>query len=149
MTSQYKWLHIKINDYLDYLSKPNPDLNSWAPCPWIKPYRNRITIHIAEQGIKQPCLLAIQQHHEQNLAASIVAFPKKPPHGTILKVTDSLLTANPDLEILAINHRLTGAYRGIDTAFPWCDLIIVQNSRILENARSNLRSRGYYRKLKA
>lgn len=139
-------MHKKIEQYLEDLSKPQAKLNGFAACPWIQPYRASIHIYIAEQGIKEPVLEAITTHITHRHKATIVAFPKKPAHGTLKKVCDDILEEYPDLEILLVNHKLTGPYRGIDTSFTHCDLAIIQNSRLLNHARATLKSRGYYQK---
>lgn len=146
MSQQYKWLENKINLYLDRISTPAPQLNGWAPCPFVSSYRNTIQISVVPQGIKEPILQAFQMLEPLKLKAIVLAFPKKPPFKRLEAVTDELinLPEYEHIECLLVNHRLKGLYRGVDTRFEYCDLVIIQNSSQLYWARQNLKKRGYY-----
>lgn len=146
MTQQYRWLEHKINNYLDFLGKPNPQLNGWAICPSVKMHRSRVQITIVEQGVKQPIDQAFQLLEPLGLMAVVLAFPRKPPFHTLQSSVDQLLNLpeHDNIECLLLNHRLKGLWRGVYTGFEWCDLVIVQNRQKLYWARQNLKKRGYY-----
>ena len=143
---QYKWLELKIKDWMRHVGTPKPELNGWAPCPFVLTYMDKISIVIVEQGIKQPIEQAFQMLEPLKLKGIVLAFPKKPNHGQIQKTCDQLLN-QPEyehIECLLVNHKLRGEYRGIYTGFNKCDLVIVQNQHQLKWARNNLKQRGYY-----
>ena len=131
---------------LNTLSTPRPEFNGYAPCPYIKKYRDRIHVLEVESGVKIPIEHAVSLLRPLNYAAIVLAFPKKPPIGTINSIVEEILNQpqNDNIEILINNHRLKGAVRGVYTGFKHCDLIIIQHKDMLKWARINLKKGGYY-----
>lgn len=128
------------------LSKPHKELNGHAPCPWIQKYRNRIHVQEIESGVKIPIENAVEMLQPLNLMAVVLAFPRKPPIGTINSAVEEILNRpeNDDIEILINNHRLKGTYRGVYTGFDRCDLVIIQSRSRLKWARIASKKAGYY-----
>lgn len=146
MTKQYQWLEHKLDQYLQDLGTPNPQLNGWAICPWTRTYRNKISTVIVKQGIKAPIENAFQMLEPLGLMAVVLAFPKKPSFAQLQRTVDGLLNQpeHDNIECLLNNHRNTGTWRGVYTGFKYCDLVIVQDRNKLYWARQNLKNRGYY-----
>ena len=134
------------NYMLNDLSIPRKELNGHAVCPWIKKYRDRIHVQEVTSGVKIPIEHAVEMMVPLNFMAIVLAFPNKPPIGTINKTVNEILNrpGNEDVEILVSNHRLTGKYRGIYTGFKQCDLVIIQSSERLKRARIASKKAGYY-----
>ena len=130
------------------LSVKRPEFNNHAPCPYIKIYKDRIHVMEVASGVKIPIEHAVSMLKPLNYAAIVLAFPRKPPIGTINTIVEDILDQpqNDDIEILVSNHRLKGPVRGFYTGFPHCDLVIIQNKDMLKWARIQLKKAGYYDK---
>tara|TARA_R110000822_G_scaffold58665_3_gene146637 strand:+ start:972 stop:1415 length:444 start_codon:yes stop_codon:yes gene_type:complete len=133
--------------YLDNtLSTPRPEFNGHPICPWIDKYRNRIFVKEVKQGVKMPIEYAVSLLKPLNYMAVVLAFPKKPPIGTINKAVDEIIN-KPEfdhIEILVNNHKLKGTVRGVYTGFARCDLVIIQDREKLKWARLASKTAGYY-----
>lgn len=143
---QYKWLELKIKEWMQQISTPNAKLNGWAPCPYISKYLDSIQITIVEQGIKQPVEQAFQLLIPLKMKAIVLAFPRKPNFKRLQSTCDELLNL-PEydhIECLLVDHKAKGEYRGVFTGFTHCDLVIIQNANQLKWARNSLKQRGYY-----
>lgn len=129
------------------LSYPRPEFNGHSACPYVKKYMHRIEIVEVEQGIKEPIETACSMLEPLGLMAVVLAFPRKPPIGSIKRVVDDILNSplGEDKEILISNHRLKGTYRGVYTGFRHCDLVVVQSESRLKMARLHLKKQGYYK----
>ena len=129
------------------LSVPRPELNGHALCPWIQKYRDRIVVKEIDQGIKHPILQACQMLVPLKLMAVVLAFPRKPPIGTLKKTVDHILN-QPEyehIEMLINDHRLRGTYRGVYSGYHRCDLVIIQDRERLKWARLASKKAGYYK----
>jgi len=129
------------------LSVPRKEFNGHPICPWIVKYQDKIHIKEVKQGLKEPIANAVELLGPLNLAAVVLAFPNKPPIGSIRKVCDELLNVetNDNIEILINDHRKRGPIRGVYTGYAKCDLVIVQNLRLLKLARIRSKEAGYYK----
>lgn len=135
--------HWMLND----LSTPRREFNGHAICPWIVKYQDRIKVVEVSKGVREPIEQAVQMLEPLALMAVCLAFPRKPPIGTLNKITDDLLNRpeNDNVEILINNHRLKGTVRGVYTGFRECDLVIIQDANKLKYARLNSKRAGYYK----
>jgi hypothetical protein len=143
-----KHLERRVWGWMDNtLSVPRAEFNGHAICPWIRKYRDRIQVKEVEKGIKQPIEQAVQLLEPLGMMAICLAFPRKPPLGSINRVVEGVLN-NPvhdDIEILINNHRLRGTIRGVYTGFKECDLVIIQSKTKLKWARLASKQAGYYK----
>lgn len=132
---------------LNDLSTPRQEFNGHSACPWIIKYQDRIKVTEVAQGIKEPIEQAVQMLNPLGLMAICLAFPRKPPIGSINKVVEDILNRpeNDDIEILISNHRLDGTVRGVYTGFRECDLVIIQDANKLKWARLSSKRAGYYK----
>lgn len=132
---------------LNDLSTPRAEFNGHPACPWIDKYQHRIKVTEVTQGIKEPIEQAVQMMRPLGLMAICLAFPRKPPIGSINRVVEQILNApeHSDVEILVSNHRLNGPVRGVYTGFKECDLVIIQDANSLKWARLNSKRAGYYK----
>lgn len=136
------------NWMLNTLSVRRPEFNNHAPCPYIKVYKDRIHVMEVSSGVKLPIEHAVSMLKPLNYAAIVLAFPKKPPIGTINRAVEEIINQPQydDIEILISNHKLKGPVRGFFTGFKQCDLVIIQNKDMLKWARIQLKKGGYYEK---
>lgn len=132
---------------LNDLSVPRKEFNNHAICPWIRTYKNKIYVREVDEGVKIPIEHAISLLKPLGFVAIVLAFPKKPPIGTINKIVTEIinLPENDDIEILINDHRRKGKVRGVYTGFNKCDLVIVQNKNTLKYARIHSKKSGYYK----
>lgn len=128
------------------LSRPMHQFNGHAPCPWIQKYKHRIQVTEVTKGVKEPIEQAVQLLQPLGFMAICLAFPRKPPIGTINRVVEDVLNRpeNDNIEILVSNHRLKGTVRGVYTGFRECDLVIIQDADKLKWARISSKKAGYY-----
>lgn len=132
---------------MNTLSIPRKEFNGHPICPWITKYQDKIYIKEVKQGIKEPILHAVDLLEPLNFAAIVLAFSKKPPIGSIRRVCDETLNidTNDNIEILINDHRRKGTIRGVYTGYSKCDLVIIQNRRLLKLARIRSKEAGYYK----
>lgn len=137
--SVWRWMD---ND----LSIPRPELNGHPLCPWINKYRDRIIVKEIEQGVKMPMHHCASMLTPLKLMAVVLAFPRKPPVGTIKRAMEEILNDDEfeHIEMLYSNHRLRGTYRGVYSGFRQCDLVIIQDRERLKWARIASKKAGYY-----
>ena len=129
------------------LSVPRKEFGGHAPCPWIPVYRDRIKVIEVTEGVKQPLEQAMQMLAPLNLMAICLAFPRKPPIGTINRCVEQLINQPQyqHLDALVSNHRLEGTVKGVYTGYRECDLIIIQDANKLKFARLASKKAGYYK----
>lgn len=128
------------------LSIPRKEFNGHPICPWITKYQEKIFVKEVEMGVKQPIQHFASMLQPLGYAAIVLAFPKKPPISRIRKACDEVLNL-PEfdhIEILINDHRLKGPIRGVYTGYSKCDLVIIQNSKLLKLARNRSKQAGYY-----
>jgi hypothetical protein len=133
----------------DFVEKPNPLLNGWAPCPYARQARinNKFEIVFSSHDL---LLVTCEQnlHKLEEKDVIIVCFDHKAVpvdgltelvkaynHGFLLPRNYVILEDHPDDEEV-IN--------GVRMNFGQCGLLLLSKLSVLNEASDQLRSKGYY-----
>lgn len=132
----------------DFVEKPNPLLNNWAPCPYAR--QARITDKIAIIFVNH---LKLASTVEKNLSlledkdVFIVCFDhteiSADEIGELVKTHNKLLMKK-DVVILEDHPDAVETLNGVNMNFGKCGLLLVQRLSKLTTASEQLREKGYY-----
>ena len=138
-----------LTDWMkDFVEKPNPLLNNWAPCPYARQARiaDKISSVFADH-------LKLTSTVEKNLSlledkdVFIVCFD----HTAIsadeieeLVKTHNKLLMKKDVVVLEDHPDAIEMLNGVEMNFGKCGLLLVQKLSKLSTASDQLREKGYY-----
>ena len=138
-----------LTDWMkDFVEKPNPLLNNWAPCPYARQARiaDKISIIFADH-------LKLTSTVKKNLSlledkdVFIVCFD----HTAIsadeineLVKTHNKLLMKKDVVVLEDHPDAIETLNGVEMNFGKCGLLLVQKLSKLSTASDQLREKGYY-----
>ena len=132
----------------DFVEKPNPLLNDWAPCPYARQARMTDKIEIVFSEPRK-----LKDTIEKNLPVLeskdvlIVCFEHEGIHHEILKEVVRLQNAKlakRDYVILEDHPADPEVLNGVKMNFGKCGLLLVQKLSKLNAASEQLREKGYY-----
>lgn len=140
----------ELNDWMkDFVEKPNPLLNNWAPCPYARQARitNKIEIVFADVD-KLTSTVEKNLSLLDNKDVVIVCFD----HTAISvdEVTELVYLLNHkilmsrDYVILEDHPDSAEILNGVKMNFGKCGLLLVQRLSKLSTATDQLREKGYY-----
>ena len=138
-----------LTDWMkDFVEKPNPLLNNWAPCPYARQARiaDKISIIFADH-------LKLTSTVEKNLSlledkdVFIVCFDhtviSADEIGELVKTHNKLLMKK-DVVVLEDHPDAIEMLNGVEMNFGKCGLLLVQKLSKLSTASDQLREKGYY-----
>ena len=132
----------------DFVEKPNPLLNDWAPCPFARQARMTDKIEIVFSEPRK-----LKDTIEKNLPVLeskdvlIVCFEHEGIHYELLKEVVRLQNAKlakRDYVILEDHPEDPEILNGVKMNFGKCGLLLVQKLSKLNAASEQLRQKGYY-----
>lgn len=132
----------------DFVEKPNPLLNDWAPCPFARQARMTGKIEIVFSEPRK-----LKDTIEKNLPVLeskdvlIVCFEHEGIHYELLKEVVRLQNAKlakRDYVILEDHPEDPEILNGVKMNFGKCGLLLVQKLSKLNTASEQLRQKGYY-----
>lgn len=132
----------------DFVEKPNPLLNDWAPCPFARQARMTDKIEIVFSEPRK-----LKDTIEKNLPVLeskdvlIVCFEHEGIHYELLKEVVRLQNAKlakRDYVILEDHPEDPEILNGVKMNFGKCGLLLVQKLSKLNDASEQLRQKGYY-----
>lgn len=132
----------------DFVEKPNPLLNDWAPCPFARQARMTDKIEIVFSEPRK-----LKDTIEKNLPVLeskdvlIVCFEHEGIHYELLKEVVRLQNAKlakRDYVILEDHPEDPEILNGVKMNFGKCGLLLVQKLSKLNTASEQLRQKGYY-----
>ena len=132
----------------DFVEKPNPLLNDWAPCPFARQARMTDKIEIVFSEPRK-----LKDTIEKNLPVLeskdvlIVCFEHEGIHYELLKEVVRLQNAKlakRDYVILEDHPDDPEILNGVKMNFGKCGLLLVQKLSKLNDASEQLRQKGYY-----
>ena len=132
----------------DFVEKPNPLLNDWAPCPFARQTRMTDKIEIVFSEPRK-----LKDTIEKNLPVLeskdvlIVCFEHEGIHYELLKEVVRLQNAKlakRDYVILEDHPDDPEILNGVKMNFGKCGLLLVQKLSKLNDASEQLRQKGYY-----
>jgi len=134
---------------LDFVSKPNPLLNNWAPCPYARQalLNDKTAIVFSDTE----CLLDTVTANLSLLDSKevvIVCFDhtKISPEElekSVAVINQSILMPK-DYVILEDHPDKSEVLNGVTMNFGHCGLLLVSKLSVLNNASEHLKSKGYY-----
>ena len=137
-----------INWITDFVEKPNPLLNNWAPCPYARQARiaDKIAIVFVEST---SIILTIEKNLTLLDSKDVIIFcfdhTKINVDETqeLVRVHNQLLM-DKDYVILEDHPDATEILNGVRMNFGKCGLLLVQRLSKLTTASEQLREKGYY-----
>jgi len=132
----------------DFVEKPNPLLNDWAPCPYARQARINKAIEIV---FSEPLSLVLNVERSLPLLEDkdvvIVCFDHTLIDANtieeLVRVHNSLLMTR-DYVILEDHPDNTEMLNGVRMNFGKCGLLLVQRLSKLSTASKQLKEKGYY-----
>ena len=138
-----------LTDWMkDFVEKPNPLLNNWAPCPYARQARiaDKIAI-IFSDHLKLTSTVEKNLPLLENKDVFIVCFD----HTAIsadeiseLVKTHNKLLMKKDVVVLEDHPDSIEMLNGVEMNFGKCGLLLVQKLSKLSTASDQLREKGYY-----
>jgi hypothetical protein len=133
---------------VDFVEKPNPMLNGWAPCPYAKKARATnlfdiqfatastlaTTIASAAQQLDQRDVVAVCVDHKQISAADLTNL--------VQQLNDQLMPQ--DVLLLEDHPEDVEIINGVHMNFGACAIVFVQQLSKINKASDQLRAGGYY-----
>lgn len=134
---------------LDFVSKPNPLLNNWAPCPYARQalLNNKTATVFSEVGclfetvrdnlylLEDKEVVIVCFDHEQISASELASAVAECNQTELMELDYVILEDHPnDPELL----------NGVAMNFGHCGLLLVSKLSMLNNASQHLKSKGYY-----
>lgn len=133
---------------VDFVEKPNPMLNGWAPCPYARRARvsDRFAICFATADTLVDTIeTAAQQLNERDVVAVCVDAEKI--SAADLSATVEQLNAqlmNQDVLLLEDHPEDVEIVNGVHMNFGACAIVFVQQLSKINEASDQLRAGGYY-----
>lgn len=139
----------ELNKWIvDFVEKPNPLLNDWAPCPFARQARlsNKIEIVFSEpRKLKDTIVKNIHVLDDKDVL--IICFDHEGIHYELLKEVVRLQNAKlakNNYVILEDHPDDPEVLNGVKMNFGKCGLLLVQKLSKLNSASDQLREKGYY-----
>ena len=132
----------------DFVEKPNPLLNNWAPCPYARQARIADKIEIV---FSEPIKLIATVEKNLSLLDDKDVFIVCFDHTAIssdeiseLVKTHNKLLMKKDVVVLEDHPDAVETLNGVEMNFGKCGLLLVQKLSKLSTASDQLRDKGYY-----
>ena len=138
-----------IDWIVNFVEKPNPLLNNWAPCPYARQARitDKIAIVFADSPVRLICAVENNLNLLDDKDVFIVCFDhtaiSADEIGELVKTHNKLLMKK-DVVILEDHPDLVETLNGVEMNFGKCGLLLVQRLSKLSIASDQLREKGYY-----
>jgi hypothetical protein len=140
----------QLNEWLiDFVEKPNPLLNNWAPCPYARQARinNMISVKFCQISELTDVIresLPVLEHQD----VVVICFDHLLIDPVSLQeyVESINKTLVPTNYVILEDHPDSPEYiNGIKMNFGHCGLVILQKLNKLNSASDQLKDKGYYR----
>ncbi len=132
----------------DFVEKPNPMLNGWAPCPYARRARvtNRFDIQFADpQDLVTVIQAAAKQLHDRDVVAVCVDPGKISAEELehMVEAQNQLLQCQ-DVLLLEDHPDAVEIINGVHMNFGVCAIVFVQQLSMINAASEQLKNQGYY-----
>jgi len=133
---------------VDFVEKPNPMLNGWAPCPYARRARvtNRFDIQFAEpQDLVTVIQAAAKELHHRDVVAVCIDSSKISAEDLEQLVAEqNQLLASQDVLLLEDHPDAVEIINGVHMNFGACAIVFVQQLSKINEASEQLKNQGYY-----
>jgi HPt (histidine-containing phosphotransfer) domain-containing protein len=132
----------------DFVEKPNPMLNGWAPCPYARRARvtNRFDIQFADpQDLVTAIQAAAKQLHDRDVVA-VCVDPKKISAEELEHVVEAQNQQLMPQDVLLLEDHPDAVeiINGVHMNFGACAIVFVQQLSKINEASEQLKQSGYY-----
>ena len=133
---------------VDFVEKPNPMLNDWAPCPYARRARisDRFAIKFAtaDQLINVIAQAAQELEHQDVIAVCVDPTEIVPTDLAQLVLDQNQLLMPADIVLLEDHPEAEEWVNGVKMNFGHCAIVFVQKLSMINQASEQLLSSGYY-----
>jgi hypothetical protein len=139
----------QLQDWLvDFVEKPNPMLNGWAPCPFARKSRvtNRFDIRFASADILAATIESAAQQLSHLDVIAVCVDPAEISANQLAELVEQLNQQLMPQDVLLLEDHPADVeiVNGVHMNFGACAIVFVQQLSKINEASAQLKNQGYY-----